>query len=281
MYANAGPDAPEHVVFLPYDWTPSGKAMPLLIEYPGNRFQEEGLDGGTHNMSGLAADCRMGYGLSGSPDSRESGIGCIWASLPFIQYDPADPEDISHHREAPEWFGAPEDWPFEKQVNDPLGQGLAAAYLRAAVFELCEKYHADPTRVVFVGFSRGAIAGGCVGRYNDATAALFRAFILHAHHDSVISPVAPHDPNLTRLRRVGARPSFLSWGSRDSGREDSLQAATLLRSVNAPVYTHEIPDLPHTDEWILDMYQDRPACRAARDAARRFLQQVLATPDNS
>ena len=56
-------------------------------------------------------------------------------------------------------------------------------YLHDALAQTFALYAGDPDRVVLVGWSRGAIACGAVGLYDDATSSLFKAFIPYSHLD--------------------------------------------------------------------------------------------------
>jgi predicted esterase len=269
-YAAASNDAVTHLVALPKDWE-EGRRYPVLVEYAPNRYQGEGAFGPLSCM-GTTADCRMGFYLAGAPGRPECGVGYLWVCMPIIAYDRASPDDRARHREATRWWGAEGDGP--AAIADTVGQRLAAAYLRANLPRVCARFGGDPGRVALLGFSRGAIAGGWVGRSDDATAALFRAFVLHSWHDGMSNPICPPDPGQLRLRRALGRPSFLSCGDRDGGRAASEEADRLLRALGAESELHVIPDLPHSDEWV----QGRSAVHlAVRDAARAFLERVTAT----
>lgn len=267
-YAACGNHELAHCVHLPGDWRPGGR-FPLLIEFAGNRYEERTADGVVEQWSGTCAGARMGYFLSGQPGSAASGSGSIWVTVPFIACDRAAPEDLTRHREATRWHGA-------EVSDDALGQRLAADYLKRLVPALCQRHGGDPARVVLCGFSRGAIAGGFIGRSDDATASLFRGFVLHAHHDASGQPLSPADPGGLRCARAVGRPSFLSAGELDGGRASTEQGAAALRAAGAEVEMHIIPGLGHSDAWVLDARYGEPACAAARDRARGFLARLFA-----
>jgi hypothetical protein len=276
LYAAAGNRELTHTVYLPRDWKSDG-SLPLLVEYAGNRYQGAGLDGRLE-LDGRNAGARMGYHLSGAPGSAISGVGCIWVTMPFIRCDRAAPDDPARHREADQWYGSDPGDHSAAAIDDRLGQRLAIGYLRRNLPAICARHGGDPQRVVLCGFSRGAIAGGFIGRADDATAALFRGFILHAHHDASGQPLSPPDPGGRRCARAVGRPSFLSVGDQDDGRASTEGGAAALRAAGADVELHIIPGIPHTDEWLLDRHYANPAFAAARDAARAFLWRLVGGP---
>lgn len=268
-YAACGNHEIAHCIHLPSDWRLGGR-FPLLVEFAGNRYEERGADGTVESWSGTCAGARMGYFLSGRPGSAASGSGAIWVTVPFIACDRAVPDDLTRHREADRWYGD------ATVSDDALGQRLAAEYLRRVVLAVCQHYGGDPARVVLCGFSRGAIAGGFVGRSDDATANLFRGFVLHAHHDASGQSLSPADPGGRRCARAVGRPSFLSAGELDSGRASTEQGAAALRAAGAEAEVHIVPGLGHSDAWVLDGRYHERACAEARDRARRFLARVFA-----
>jgi predicted esterase len=269
VYQRAGNLHVTHCVYLPSDWRP-GRTYPVLVEYAGNRFKGPGLDGALA-LDGTCASARMGFFLSGAPGSAASGVGCIWVAMPFIRCARDAPDDPAQHREATRWYGVDG----AEASDDALGQRLTAGYLARNLPDLCRRYGGDPRRVVLCGFSRGAIAGGFIGRSDDAVAALFRGFILHSHHDASGQPLSPADPGGRRCRRAVGRPSFLSAGDQDSGRASTEGGAAALRAAMAEVEVRIIPGIPHTDEWLLDRHYGTPAFAAARDAARAFLWRLV------
>jgi acetyl esterase/lipase len=276
-YRGAGNDTIFHAVYLPSDWKPD-QSYPVIVEYPGNKFAGKGWDGNVMQLSGLADSAHMGFYLAGDPGSAESGKGAIWVVMPLIRYDPKEPLNLKSPRPAPTWWGCRDDDYSDAAINDVVGQGLAAEYLRQALPGVCQRYGGDPKRVVLAGFSRGAIAGGWIGRADDATAALFCGFVLNAHHDGSGKPLSPADPEGIRARRGVGSPSLLLAGEKDNGRASTEAGAAALRKAGAPVELRIIPDIPHTDEWLYDRNYTTPAFRAARDEARTFLHHLWDLP---
>ena len=75
--------------------------------------------------------------------------------------------------------------------------------------EQAELYGGDPARVVVTGWSRGAIATGALGLYDDATSALFKAFVPYSHLDADCGWVDMKQPALgQRWDRLAGRPTL-------------------------------------------------------------------------
>ncbi len=230
--------AVRHTVYLPADWTP-GKTWPVLVEYPGN--------GNYRNKFGDTSDgtpegCRLGYGASG-------GRGFIWISLPFVA------GTGSARTNAVTWWG---------DVAE------TKRYLLATVREVAARFGGDPARLVFCGFSRGAIAANFLGLHDDEVAALWRGFICHSHYDGVSErwpyPGADRVAALVRLRRLGDRPQWISH-------EGSVAATeTWLRGTGVPGrWTfRSIPFRNHSPDWVLRDLPERRDLRA-------WLAEVVAT----
>ena len=69
------------------------------------------------------------------------------------------------------------------------------------------RYGGDPSRVVVTGWSRGAIATGAIGLYDDATAALWKGFIPYSHLDGDCGWVdGERAALLARWKRMAGRP---------------------------------------------------------------------------
>ena len=80
-------------------------------------------------------------------------------------------------------------------------------YLHSALNQAFELYNGDPARVVVTGWSRGAIATGALGLYDDATSALFKAFVPYSHLDGDCGWVDQKQPALgQRWDRLAGRP---------------------------------------------------------------------------
>jgi hypothetical protein len=190
------------------------------------------------NLSGTVDDCRLGFDLTG-------GERFIWLVLPYV--DPVKGENVR------QWWG-------DEQAT--------IAYLEEAVTAECAAWGGDPAAVFFAGFSRGAIAAGYLGLRSDEVAKLWRGFILHSHIDGGrFTPDGAHE----RLGRTRGRPTFVTYGSDDSGRTESPKGAAILRSFGFPVVERKVAGLTHTDRF-LDV--DSPIRRELRG----WLDAVLAEP---
>jgi len=229
--------AVHHALYLPSDWVP-GHTYPVLVEYAGN--------GGYKNAYGDSSDgsvegCRLGYGISG-------GRGCIWLCLPFVE------ADAGGKRNAVKWWG---------DVAE------TKRYCLAAVRDVTAHFGGDERAVIFVGFSRGAIAANFLGLHDDEIAGLWRAFICHSHYDGVSErwpyPGADRASALVRLRRLGNRPQFISHeGSTQATRDWLTSTGVAGRWTFA-----DIPFRNHSPDWTL---RDLPQ----RREVRAWLAAVLA-----
>jgi hypothetical protein len=217
-----------HGLYLPRDWQPA-KSYPVIVEFAPNQWE---------TFTGRVDDCRLGYDLTG-------GTGFIWLVLPYV--------DSVKRENAVVWWGD------EQATLD---------YLHAALSLELAASGGDPDAVFFVGFSRGAIAGGYLGLRNEDVAKLWRGFILHSHGDGGrFTPAGAAE----RLARAGDRPTFITYGSDDDGRRESPKTAAILRGYGSPVVERQIAGLPHTDRFL---HEDSPL----RRELRAWLQAVLAQP---
>lgn len=225
-----------HVVYLPPDWR-AGNKYPVIVEYPGNGgFQNKLGDRST----GRVEDCKLGYGISG-------GQGMIWLCLPFV-----DPQTRKHQLH---WWGDPD---------------ATAAYCRETVARMCRDYGGDPDALILAGFSRGSLAGGYIGLRDDATAKLWRALILHSHHDGVRRWNYPDSDVAAahrRLARLGNRPQFISHEGSVEDIRKYLQSA----HYEGPAELLAIPYPNHSPDWVL---KDIPERKKLRD----WLADVLKEP---
>jgi hypothetical protein len=132
---------------------------------------------------------------------------------------------------------------------------------------ICERWGGDPGAVFFTGFSRGAIAAGYLGLRNDDVADVWLAFLPHSHADG--GRFTP-DGARERLARAKGRPTFITYGSKDDGKNESPKCVRLLRDLGFPVVDREIEGLHHTDLYF---EQDTPV----RREMRAWMQDVLKT----
>jgi hypothetical protein len=230
-----------HVLYLPTDWKPE-KKYPVIVEYMGN--------GDYRNDYGDAPDGRpeesnLGFGISAGDDF-------IWLCLPFV--------DGARTGNVRTWWGTPPEY-------DPMP---TIAYARQAVPSICAQYGGDPARVVFAGFSRGAIAGNAIGLHDDEIAQLWRAFFLYSHYEGVREWPYPHSAGAAaraRLRRLGTRPQFICHEN-DGGLERT-RAYLQWAGVPGNFTFCETGFRNHNDAWVL-----RPS--PARRSLREWIQRVIA-----
>lgn len=223
-----------HVLYLPTDWQ-AGRSYPVIVEYPGNGGYRNALG---DECTGRLEDCALGYGMSG-------GHGFIWVCLPFV-----DTKTQSH---ALNWWGDAD---------------ATAAYCRAAVAQVCQRFGGDPKAVVLTGFSRGAIACSYIGLRDDQTAKLWRAIVAHSHFDGVRRwnyPESDADSARTRLTRLQGRPLFVSH------EQSTDEVAAFLASCRIKAELMPLPYPNHTDQWVL---KDIPQ----RAKLRQWLREAIA-PD--
>lgn len=222
-----------HLLYLPTDWDRDHK-YPVIVEYAGNKW---GTSPGTVEGSNL------GYGISG-------GKGVIWICMPFVNSE--------QHRNSDTWWG------------DTLA---TVEYCKATVRHVCEEYGGDSSKVFLAGFSRGAIACNYIGLHDDEIASLWRGFICHSHYEGVRPwPGSTPEGNAARLKRLGARPQFISH---EEVSADDCVARTreyLAKAMPDGNFTfHALPFKDHTDTWVL---RDIPSRRVLRD----WFQEVLSVP---
>lgn len=228
-----------HVLYLPTDWKPDAK-LPVIVEFAGN--------GGYSNRFGDISTGRpegsnLGYGLS-------AGRGFLWLCVPYLN---AAGNDL-----ALTWWG-------DAANRDPQP---TLKYCREAVQRVCRDFGGDDSRVVLLGFSRGAIACNYLGLHDDATARLWRAFFAYSHYDGVRQwpyPSSDRASALTRLQRLAGRPQFICGEAGNAAETETYLKPLLPNATNLTFQSTGFRN--HNDAWLL-----RPS--PARTAARRWLNEV-------
>jgi len=198
---------------------------------PGGRYPVIVEYAGNHSppiCTGKVDDCLLGFCQSG-------GKGFIWLVLPMV--------NTKERKNQLDWWGDVE---------------ATVEYCKTNVRRVCRQYGGDESAVFVTGFSRGAIACGFLGLHDDDVASLWAGFLPHSHHDG---------GNFTaggareRVARIAGRPSFLTWGSLDGGKRNSLIGKQMLEEMGFPAVAIEIEGLDHSDLWI---EQDCPTRRTMR-----------------
>lgn len=229
-----------HILYLPTDWIPQ-KTWPVIVEYMGNGGYRNAYGDST---GGRPEESNLGYGIS-------AGRGFIWLCLPYL--DGAGKSNVST------WWGTPPEYNPQPTI----------AYALQAVPHICAQFGGDPARVLYAGFSRGAIAGNAIGLHDDAIAQLWRAFILYSHYEGVREWPYPQSTGaspLARLRRLGSRPQFICH--ENDGGLARTQAYLHSTGVAGNFTFCETGFRNHNDAWLL-----RPS--PARTALREWVQRVL------
>lgn len=187
-----------HPLYLPTDWTDGSNAAddaleqggqggspqqharnaqarkkkptyPVIVEYMGNGPYNDHVG---DVSTGRPEDSNLGWGMA-----DPAGSQYIWISMPFLSSDLGNATEISTY-----WWGCP-----TSEAGDACPKYFnitpTIAYLHSALHQAFDLYGGDPARVVITGWSRGAIAVGAIGLYNDATSSLFKAFLPYSHLD--------------------------------------------------------------------------------------------------
>ena len=223
-----------HILYLPTEWAPDWKARkktyPLIVEFTGNYHPPSG-------STGEIKDAALGYGLSGGK--------AIWLTLPYISKDGSKNEVT--------WWG-------DTQAT--------IDYALKNVPRTCQKFGADPDRVILCGFSRGAIAVSYLGLHNDEISKLWSGFVAHDHFDGVKewrkpwgSPLDKYQKEATqRLARLKGRPLFICQQNSTKATRDFLTDRVPLTNITFldvpvsqifPAFPNPIAKHPHTDRWPL------------------------------
>ena len=201
-------------------------------------------NGGAIALPGRYDSC-LGYGQSG-------GKGFIWVCLPYIS-----PEKTQQMN----WWG---------DVPATLD------FCRRVVRTVCERYGGDGSAVLLTGFSRGAIACNYLGLQDDATADIWLAFLPHSHYEGKWPDSKPDDRDamLARLARLRGRASFVT----NEGPEIFPYAREVIARSDAPFTLVPLPDVRHTNSWVLE---DCPQRKQLREWLADVLEKRPGTHDVS
>lgn len=216
-----------HTLCLPMQWEP-GALNPLIVEFPGNGPYEDAFG---DRCTGRVEDAGLGCDLA-------RHLGALWTCVPFVSGDGRSNQRM--------WWGDAE---------------ATAAYAAEVVAFLCERFGADPDRVLLAGFSRGAIACNYIGLRTDAVAGLWRAFLCHSHYDGVRRWGHDDDDAVSaqrRLQRLAGRPQFISHEGSTQPTRDFLARA----DVDAPFTFLDLPYRNHSDAWVRRDILERRILRA-------------------
>lgn len=254
-------------LYLPPEWEPTGDApaLPVVVELAGNGpFDDPYGDVST----GRPENSSLGYGIT-------AGRGAIWVSMPMLTADGAF--------DGTEWWGcpsnaAPAGAPPTVTSNCTVATTnatLAVAYIESTVRYVLGAFNGDASRVVLVGFSRGAIGVNYLGLFSDSIASLWAGSVAYAHYDG--QPMDVHWPypaagppaSYDRLRRLGSRPQFICSelsGATGMTRPYIDNASFLVNATYASTGFCN-----HNDKWAL-----RPS--PARTQLRAWYGSLIGTP---
>ena len=223
-----------HALYLPRDWKP-GTTYPVLVEYAGNGpYKNRYGDISTGHVEGS----NMGYGISG-------GKGFLWLCLPYVNRHKG-----TNQRQ---WWG---------DVDATL------EYCRRAIRRECEAFGGDPSAVILLGFSRGAIACGYLGLHDRPTADIWLAFVAYSHYDGVRRwgySGSDAASARKRLARISGRASFIIH---EGGGVSATKRFIKASGVKAPFTFRPLEFRNHNDAWTLRDV-------AERRAVRKWLADVL------
>lgn len=160
-----------HPLYLPSDWSRDGvRKYPIIVEYMGNGPFNDGFG---DISTGRPEDSNLGWGMA-----EPAGTAYIWISMPFLSAELGNLTEISTY-----WWGCPSSDASRPCSAAEFDITPTIKYLHSALSQAIDLYGGDPERVVVTGWSRGAIATGAIGLYDDATSRLFKAFVPYSHLD--------------------------------------------------------------------------------------------------
>ena len=251
-------------LFLPADWSSTavenGRRWPVVVEFPGNRF-----DAGDYG--GEIGDASLGYGLSRGD--------AIWVVLPFV--------DLAGTSHTVTWWGDAD---------------ATASHAVKAVDAVIDRLGGDDAKVLLCGFSRGAIAASLVGLRNEAIAERWCAVLTHDHFDGVRGwpntpwgwPIDEYRRRAaTRLRRLCGRPMMVcqtgdieptrQWITATLPNADRYVQYATLSEVEATnrggISTTPTNDThPHNDRWLMSDTE-------TTQRVRQWYEHVMASTDDN
>lgn len=234
-----------HTLYLPTDWV-AGNTYPVIVEWAPNS------SGG---FAGTVEDTHLGFYQSG-------GAGYIWVTMPFPK------TGTSPASNAITWWGD--------------NQNTAADYTRINLARILENYGGDPAAVFATGFSRGSLAIGHIGHWNDQIADIWLAYLPLGQLDGF--NWTTEGDEAARFARMSGRASFVTYGENDghSNVPASTPAGiTAMENAGFPVEWHALAATGHTDEWITDANgavasTNAPSVTDVRARLRAWLSETIA-----
>ena len=211
-----------YTIYLPANYS-TGKTWPVIMDLPMNNYNP----GNGEIFYGTPEEEYLGYGLS-------MGGNFIVVVPAFVNIDKTNI--------ASSWWGS-------GNISDSYQNTLD--FWQAVLTDIETNFHADLSRVILAGFSRGAIASGYLGCSSDTWAGKFCAYIAHSHYDG-----GTFTPNgaIQRLMRMSPMKTCITYGdANDSGRANSLTGLGIVQAlgINEVHYQINNPTYPHDIEWCL------------------------------
>jgi hypothetical protein len=234
---------------------------PIIVEYMGNGPFNDGMG---DISTGRPEDSNLGWGMA-----EPAGTAYIWISMPFLSAELGNLTEVSTY-----WWGCPSSDASRPCSAAEFDIAPTIKYLHSALNQAIAFYGGDPERVVVTGWSRGAIATGAIGLYDDATSKLFKAFVPYSHLDGDCGWVDQDNTTamLERWGRLGGRPS-LYLGECAVATQDGpwwLEKIGLNgSSATAGMEFRTTGFANHNDAWVLRN-------SSARAYLRSWLRKVLA-----
>jgi len=240
-----------HTLYLPTDWE-AGSQYPLIVEWAPNS---------SGPFAGTVEDTQLGFYQSG-------GTGYIWVTMPF-----PSSSDASSAVNAVSWWGSD---------GDAIASQRAADYTRINVARILEDYGGDPSAVFATGFSRGSLAIGHIGHWDDDIADIWLGYLPLGQLDGFNWTTAGDEA--ARFAGMSKRPSFVTYGELDGHSKNPASTPagiTAMERAEFPVEWHVLAGTGHTDEWITDANgpvasSNAPSITDVRVRLRAWLSETVA-----
>jgi carboxylesterase type B len=121
-------------------------------------------------------------------------------------------------------------------------------YCIATVRDVCARYGGDASRVVLMGFSRGAIACNYIGLHDDEMAKLWCGMVCHSHYEGEFKhPAADNDAWQERLKRLGSKSQFICQELSTQKTQDAIAST----GIKGDFTFATLPFANHSARWTL------------------------------
>lgn len=203
-------DTVYYSLWLPSNYSPTGTKFPVVFESPANGYR--------------VGTARFGYGFA-YPNN------CVWVVMNFMN-DAGDTTSL--------WWG-----------NGTPGNALTSYNSwKRVVRDVKANFNVDTNKFYLCGWSRGSVAVGAVGCYDDTIAGWWAGIMPFSHIDGSTYTT---DANNVRANRIKHKKIMVTWGdSSDTGENDSRWGFYNFSDLCANVTGFSITHYAHNDYWILD-----------------------------